>query len=141
MNLKALSSETFNQFADECGLAFIVLFGSAAKNTLKEKSDIDVAFFSKKEIIGDPYFKLYEVISEKIGEQRTVDLVDLKKANSLLRYEIVRNGILLYGDPAGFSQYKTFAFKDYVDSKSLLELEALLITKKQQLLANFNRGL
>ena len=69
----------------------IALFGSAAKDTMNEKSDVDllVEFSSEVEVLdyADNYFSLLEKL-EKIV-QRKVDLVSLKSIkNPILLKEI-----------------------------------------------------
>ena len=59
-----------------------------------------------------------------------IDLTDLSNANILLRYEITRNGILLFGDSQDYEELKAFSFRDYMDAKSLFELESIIIKKR-----------
>lgn len=117
---------------------FIVLFGSAAKGTMKDSSDVDVAVLQDHNIpfTYNDYYALYKTVQSLYEtNDRRVDLVDLATANPLLRYEAVMQGKLLQGDELDFAEYKLFAFKDYVASQSLFDLEKKLIAKRQQFLA------
>lgn len=73
----------------------------------------------------DCYRSLVEVFPD-----HPLDLVDLGSADPLLRYEIMRKGLLLYGSPDLFFQYRAYAFKDFVDSADLRALEDALFRKK-----------
>ena len=65
---------------------------------------------------------------------KKIDLTDLNNANILLRYEITRNGIILFGDPQDYEELRAFSFRDYIDAKSLFELEDIIIKKDYCLL-------
>ena len=125
--------------AKKHNLKFVVLFGSAATRTTKDSSDIDVAVLRKDgaRLTYEPFLNISNDLSDKMdaGLQR-IDLVDLTKANILLRYEITRGGVLLYGDEETYEDYRLFAFKDYIDGRRLRELENLFIQKRQKFLAN-----
>lgn len=117
---------------------FIILFGSAAKGTMKDSSDVDVAVLQEHNvpINYSDYDHLYKIVESLYPTtNRMIDLVDLSTANPLLRYEAVMDGKLLQGNELDFAEYKLFAFKDYIDSQSLLVLEKKLIAKRQQFLA------
>jgi hypothetical protein len=53
----------------------------------------------------------------------------------LLRYEITSNGLLLYGNEIDYLSFKSFAFRDYIETKNLRILEKRLIFKRQKLIA------
>jgi predicted nucleotidyltransferase len=59
-----------------------------------------------------------------------VDLVFLNRADPLLRYEIMRESILLYGNMDEYAAYQVFSHRDLMDSRALLELEERLFEKK-----------
>lgn len=118
------------------GLRFIILYGSAALGKLTPKSDIDIAFFPTGKLSSKQYFTLSAEISNAIkAGPKILDLVDLKTANPLLRYEIIRTGKLLFGDPKDYAEFKIFALKDYIDSQSLRKLERQLVINRQKALA------
>lgn len=123
--------------ATQYKLDFIVLFGSAAKGTMTDMSDIDIAVLQQQAIplTTQQFFDLMDEFTTRTNEPRKIDLVDLATANPLLRYEAIMNGKLLYGNELAFAEYKLFAFKDYIDSQSLFDLEKKLILKRQRILA------
>ncbi|MTI69882.1 MAG: nucleotidyltransferase domain-containing protein, partial [Firmicutes bacterium] len=59
------------------------LFGSAANGTLREDSDVDIAFLSSKNIEDYDIFMLGQELAEKL--ERDVDLIDLKKAYTVFK--------------------------------------------------------
>lgn len=77
----------------------ISLFGSAAKNTLNEDSDIDllVEFSDKIEVLeyADNYFSLLDCLQEILN--RRVDLVSSRALkNPILKDEILQSKVDLY---------------------------------------------
>jgi len=71
------------------------LFGSYAKNKAKENSDIDLLIDS--DITGLDYYGLIEELRETLHKK--IDLLTLKSIsdNSTLLYEILKDGIKIYG--------------------------------------------
>lgn len=132
------TSYNHEHVARENQFKFIVLFGSAAQGTLKDSSDVDIAVLKADhtKLTYEDHRTVYELLESLYSTgMRMIDLVDLSTANPLLRYEAVMYGKLLQGNELDFAEYKLFAFKDYIDSQSLLVLEKKIITKRQQFLA------
>ena len=71
------------------GVALAYLFGSLGKG--RPGQDVDLAILTRE----TPAFRLREAITRCLGTER-LDLVDLKQAPPVLRFEIVRTGRLLY---------------------------------------------
>lgn len=127
--------EKIENIAKKYGLRLLVLFGSRAVGTHHEKSDFDIAYIS----VGELSFpdRLQLIISlEDLFKTERIDLVNLSTANILFRYEIMQRGKLLYGDESLYSSCRRLAFRDFLDSRSLLRLESLLIKKRQKMLAD-----
>ena len=72
----------------------IYLFGSAAAGTMRADSDIDIAFFSNKQITD---YELY-IISQRLADliKKEVDLIDLNKASTVFKAQIVGKGKIIY---------------------------------------------
>ena len=119
-------------FAEQNGIEFVVLFGSQVKGSANENSDFDIAilkysgqsFFSNLREYYDVLSKLAECLS--IPSQK-LDLVDLSHANILLRRQITKGGKLIYGDSSLYEDYKSFAYRDFIDAKPLFDLESEII--------------
>lgn len=132
-NLKKLEIQ---KIAEKHKIKFIVLFGSQTKGAPREDSDFDVAVYMDEfhnigkysDVLSD-FARIFGVFEDKI------DLTDLKDANLLLRYEITREGKLLFGNELDYLEFKAFAFRDYISARSLLDLEYFIARKKQEIFA------
>ena len=86
-----------------------VVFGSAARGTSSSQSDLDVG------VLGLPASDMPKVavqLARVAG--REVDLIDLASAPPLLRLEIARDGVLLFGRPAYlWSEFRGQALIDW----------------------------
>ena len=128
------------EFAKKHQIKFIVLFGSRAKKISKKESDFDiaVAFNSGCSIFDNTnlYSELLENFSKIFNvKEDKIDLTDLNRANILLRYDVASGGKFLYGNEDDYAQFRAFAFREYIDAKSLSKLEDYLINKRQRLIA------
>lgn len=97
-------------------IEFAYLFGSFATEKNNNESDIDIAIMfqekyeSKKEVIikgniidmGTKYF------------QRKLDVITLNSATPLLKYEVVKNGILLI-ESERRAEFESLALREYFD--------------------------
>jgi len=74
--------------------AFILLFGSFAKGTIHDESDIDLAYFSDKKLSSYERFILASELSTVAN--REVDLVDIKQIDTVFTMQIFEQGIPIY---------------------------------------------
>ncbi|MEK6591390.1 MAG: nucleotidyltransferase domain-containing protein [Nitrospinota bacterium] len=139
MHLSEYRQLHLNEFAYKNGIKFIILFGSQADKTSRERSDFDIAVFTsntknidKLEEYNNVLFGISKILC--IPDYK-IDLTNLNNADPLLRYEITSNGLLLYGNEVDYLSFKSFAFKDYIETKDLRILEKRLIFKRQKLIA------
>ena len=79
-------------------LRLAVLFGSAARGRLRPDSDLDIGFLPTRDLPLADELALQASLERATG--RTVDLVDLDRADVLLRFEIARYGRVLVSEPA-----------------------------------------
>lgn len=119
-------SERLEEVARRFGLRLVVLYGSHARGRADAASDLDVAVLG---CAPEAFWDCYQALADVFGDG-SLDLVRLEDADSLLRYEILRDGIRLFGDPDFFCGYRAYAFRDYVDSADLRALEARLFERK-----------
>lgn len=73
---------------------FIILFGSFAKGTTHEESDVDLAYFTDKQLSSYERFELAGELALLIG--REVDLVDIKQIDTVFTMQIFEQGIPIY---------------------------------------------
>ncbi len=81
---------------EEKGVMLAYLFGSLAQKGEKlsrprPPGDVDLAILTKE----GPAYELFEAIADILGTDR-LDLVDLRKASPVLRFEILRSGRPIY---------------------------------------------
>lgn len=77
------------------GLKLVYLFGSRARKQSGNQSDWDVAILTERKIASVKCWELAQEIALKLDAN--VDLVDLSKASTVFRLQVVSDGILLYG--------------------------------------------
>jgi predicted nucleotidyltransferase len=117
------------------GVRMLVLFGSRAPGGLPTRpdSDLDLAVsFQLPRPQGDPWV-VHEAFAEVFPDQ-TIDVVDLGDTDPLFRWEIMREGVLLYGSVDEFLEYRAYAWRDYIDSADLRALERILSERKLALI-------
>ena len=105
-------------------LQLILLFGSTVSGKIHKRSDIDLAFLFDKP--ADILALTNQVI--RLLHTDLVDVVDLRRANPLLKFSAVKNGSLLYERAPGiFNGFYSLAFRMYVDTKKLRDAQTLSI--------------
>ena len=110
-------------FEDE-SLRMVLLFGSALTGNMHQGSDVDLAFLYDKPV--DVVLLTNRVI--RLLRRDTVDVVDLRSANPLLRFSAAQKGRPLYEKSPGiFNEFCSLAFRRYVDSKKLRDGQAQVI--------------
>jgi predicted nucleotidyltransferase len=79
------------RFAKDASIKKLVLFGSRARGTSTEYSDIDLAVY------GGDFDQLFEDIQEKTWSLLTFDLINMdEKITADLAKEIQRDGVMIY---------------------------------------------
>jgi predicted nucleotidyltransferase len=79
------------RFARKNSVDRLVLFGSRARGTNQEHSDIDLAVY------GGYFDRFYDDIQEKTWSLLKFDLIDMSRAVSdELKQEINRDGVIIY---------------------------------------------
>lgn len=77
--------------AKKCNIQKVILFGSRARGTHRERSDIDIA------VSGGDFDEFYWTVNEEAWTLLMFDIVDLnKRISDELKKEIERDGIVLY---------------------------------------------
>ena len=92
----------------------IVLFGSYARGTQNNESDIDIAIKPKNEVLKKELFYLSQELEDKINIE--IDLIDLNNIGDGFRYEILINGKIIYcEDEFKFELYKLDMYREYLE--------------------------
>ena len=115
-------------------LRFVILHGSHATGHAREDSDIDIAVLGSKPIDFEQQLQLFTDVDHlfRATPAHDLDLKTLHGVDPLFRYEVVRDGRLLYGDLDDYEDYKAFALRDYEDAQPLFALERVLAERYQQ---------
>ncbi len=112
-----LSEETQHQLIQiinqKLDTYFIILFGSFAKGTEQEDSDIDLAYFSKKQLSSYERFILAGQLAVISGCE--VDLVDIKRIDTVFNMQIFAYGMPIYmADKNEYIRQQMRAYSMYV---------------------------
>ncbi len=110
-------------------LRFLILHGSYATNTPRAGSDLDLAYVVSGPERGDEYLQLFGELAKVFGNgpHRELDVKSLHGVDPLFRYQVVRDGVLLYGNPADYEEFRLYAYRDYNDSYDLRRLQDRLL--------------
>lgn len=140
MLLTKKQKEKINQIGKKYNLKLILLYGSFARGENHPGSDLDIAVLGKESInlgtLLDIYYEMCLIFgNDPLGE---LDLSSLHDVNPLFRFYVMRDSMLLFGKTVDYYSFKAYAFRDYQESHSLLELMNTLIYKRQKyLLKNY----
>jgi predicted nucleotidyltransferase len=120
----ALKSRLSATLAADGRVRLAVLFGSVASGKVHARSDIDIAFVPMRSDLSlDEELKLQVDLSRASG--RIVDLVRLDRASTLVRWQALRAGILLFeSSPFEFTRATAAAAIEYFDFAPALEAAA-----------------
>lgn len=91
-----------------------ILFGSFARSEPRPDSDVDIAI-----VPVDPDLPLAVELDLQVSLERacgrSVDLVRLDRASTLLRFRIAREGVALLADPHEHSRFVAAAAAEHAD--------------------------
>ena len=90
-NLPEVVLKDIRKFAQDRGVEKVILFGSRARGSHQERSDVDIA------VLGGDFDDFYWDIKEKVYSLLMFDVVELDMGISEdLKHEIERDGIIIY---------------------------------------------
>lgn len=117
-------SEGLTLLVNRLNPVLVYVFGSFARDELRDDSDIDIAFLSNLEFSTYDIFMLSQELA--IIYNREVDLIDLKKASTVFKAQIVGTGDVIYCNNENIkTEFQIRAFKEY----ALLNEEREVIMK------------
>ena|SRR5688572_24234184 len=103
-------------------LELAVLFGSWARGNPRNDSDVDVAILPTSDWELAAELELQGKLT--LAAKADVDLVRLDQAPILLRWEVVRHGVLIVGDEGRYAHYRAEVLIEHADIAPLLERTA-----------------
>lgn len=112
MLTKEIEQQLIDTINKQLNTHFIVLFGSFAKGTAREDSDIDLAYFSDQQLSSYERFMLAGELATVAGHE--VDLVDIKEIDTVFTMQIFSEGVPIYmQDENEFIRQKMRAYSMY----------------------------
>lgn len=109
------NKEKIAKIAKKYHLKFVVLFGSRARKEARNiESDLDIAVFAGKEVDYKLLLNLFSEFSDVFPEEN-VDVRSLDITNLLFRYQVIKHGLLLFGNEKEYLEYKLNIIKQYTD--------------------------
>ncbi|MDP2630093.1 MAG: nucleotidyltransferase domain-containing protein [Candidatus Uhrbacteria bacterium] len=133
--IPSFNTKKLEKLAKQYRLRFVILHGSHATGKEHSESDVDIAFLPEGHMDTMTSLELFgpfSLIFSKKNEYLDLDLKSMEGADPLFRYEVVRDGVLLYGDPTDYEEYKAISARMYDDARSLFDLERVLVHKYQR---------
>lgn len=123
-----------NDVARKYGVSLIVAYGSMVNGETHAESDLDLAMLTRTTPDAKLYQDLYRDIAP-IFPNQTLDVRFMNNADPLFLMQVVKNGILIYGDQDKFDDLKMYANRRYVDDgrKYFPYREMLLKENQEQL--------
>jgi predicted nucleotidyltransferase len=99
-------------FSQKIEIDTVLLFGSFAKDTYNEHSDIDIAVHSDSPLDYETLAKIQTDLS--LLCMREIDLADLSQADGIFLYQIMTTGVKIKIKPTVFVNYlsKALCFKE-----------------------------
>lgn len=136
----SIDQKRLSKIAQKYELKFVILHGSYATGKPREDSDLDIAILGRKPLDFSVFLKVHGEMADIFGDNtsRELDFKTLHRVDPFFRYEVVRTGKLLYGNPTEYEEFKAFAYRAYDDAKPLFELEEILVKKYQTHLNNLS---
>ncbi len=114
-------------------LRLLILYGSYASGHATEKSDIDLAFLADDDV--DPTTLWLETSQElaSLMHVESVDLIDMKKIDTVFRFIIVSTGNIIFQD-GDFEEYLDLVYTRYLqlqdDRREILENYAEIVNNR-----------
>jgi predicted nucleotidyltransferase len=93
-------------------LMVLYRFGSSVHGILRPDSDLDYAVLAPRRLDPVERFDVQEELARRV--RRSVDLVDLRNASTVMRMQVVSRGIhVVVPDPAGTNAFEIAVYSAY----------------------------
>ena len=127
-----MNKDLLDKLVNKYQITLIVLFGSYAENKVREDSDIDIGIYLANKIGVKEETNLIEDMVHAF-KRDNIDLVILNTASPVLRFEVVRNGKLLFERTQGdFLQFKLLSMKRYWEYSRFQKYSKMYMDKKEK---------
>mgnify|MGYP001607247187 CR=1 FL=1 len=110
----------FNKAIEKLNIELIIMFDSQVSGKTNLKSDVDIAILRDKSLSLEERSELTELLAKEyeLNEDK-IDLVEIKNASPILRFQIAEQGKLLWGDKSKFIRFRVLSWKLYLDTAKL----------------------
>ncbi len=124
-----MNLEVPNAIIDKYNIELLVVFGSYANDKNKKGSDLDLGYKCSGFLTESKEIELLNELSQ-FYKRVDIDLVNLNKAEPILKVEIAKKGKLLYGSEDKFEKFSIYAAGIYADTKFLYDDRRKTLEKK-----------
>jgi predicted nucleotidyltransferase len=94
------------------GARVVYAFGSVASGEDTPHSDVDLAVLASRPLDSVERWTLQETLASEL--HRSVDLVDLRRASTVMRAQVIAHGNVLWeADPVARARFEATAFSAY----------------------------
>ena len=93
--VKKVLRKHIDGIVEEYNVKLIYIFGSYAKGTNRENSDLDIAIYMEKEIDSFDRLKILDTLID-ILQREDIDLVILNKVDIELQFQVIKYGKVIY---------------------------------------------
>jgi predicted nucleotidyltransferase len=118
MSLSELQELLQAYFSQKDDVTVALLFGSYAKGTAHEGSDVDIAVHCKNPLSINEFLSMQTELSALC--HREIDLIDLRKAEGTILYQIMTTGIRIKYEENQYVYYSMKALYFYEDYLPIL---------------------
>lgn len=127
--------EKIAKIAQKHKLLFVVLFGSKARGERENaESDLDIGVLSSQKSDYDIFNKIFSDFSSAF-RGHNVDVRFLNDTDLLFRFQVVKDGILLFGREKDYGIYRLSIMRQYKDDgQKYFPMLDRMIEVKQKLL-------
>lgn len=95
--VKKILKNHIDRIIEEYNIKLIYIFGSYAKGTNRENSDLDIGIYMEKEIDSFDRLKILDALID-ILQREDIDLVILNKVDIELQFQVIKYGQIIYMD-------------------------------------------
>lgn len=93
--IKTILKDNMDKFVEEYNISLIYIFGSFAKETNRDNSDIDIAVLLNGDIGVYSKLNIYGALVD-IFKIENIDLVILNNVNEVLKFQVIKYGKIIY---------------------------------------------
>ncbi len=112
MDFDKLLMKALNLLVKRINPVVVYLFGSAARNEMRNDSDIDIAYLSDAKLSQYENFMLAQELADIFN--RDVDLINLRESSTVFKAQVVGTGKRIYcSDENRRMYFEMRAFKEY----------------------------